>query len=602
MSNSSNQSPVVLELALASQTDDEKGAGLVGYKGKNLSDFLSSQPLLFESVADIKAASVTFEAGKTLKTANYYEGISGGGGTYTVKTSVQATNDGDFIDGFGNHALNGALVAVLNVDMYTPFLFGARTGVISSDNLEAFNNCVTQQNKASANYIGNFLTNRQFVIGHPTLKGPKFETANFDMTITTSYTSTDDAVVFDGMGATVCTGRLNVDCGSNSYGSRRQRDCVRLRKAERITLPTIQVKGAKRNGFFAESSPPSKTSLSSAPFIQAAFCGGELTQTAQSFSNIGSVNSINQYTDIVLDEIPEFLGNLDYLDFDNNPYIIQNIDLATKTIQVHPWVVAPVIGDVTLLVGSGVRISGSDSSLWNIGTLDLINNPVMYKPHALYPPTVDILHSNNSKIVVGVGRRNNAVQGGGINLLYIEGGGNTSYSAVVSSSAMESFYINSSATSYLKNTRILKANDGNVYKISGNKIVSSSLGNDNGPLFSGNSRPNNGQRSSSGASPKFTSVTCIPNSLTKDTLTVNLQYSEVHNKNVGCEAQMFLATGTGSNGQPKGRWTFNPPEGWTVNGNASVNSQNMNFPTLFFTHYDIKTLNIRISKLEMVGL
>lgn len=602
MSNSSNQSPVVLELALASQTDVEKGAGLVGYKGKNLSDFLSSQTLLFESVADIKAASVTFEAGKTLKTANYYEGISGGGGTYTVKTSVQATNDGDIIDGFGNHALNGALVAVLNVDMYTPFLFGARTGVISSDNLEAFNNCVTQQNKASANYIGNFLTNRQFVIGHPTVNRPVLLSMYFDMKITTTHRTSDDAVVFDKMDYTTCSGRLKVDCGSSRYSSRRQRDCVLILKAERFVAPTIDVTGAKRNGILATSVPPGKTSLSSAPYIRARFCGGDVVQTAQSFTNRGSANSIKQFTEIVLDEIPEFLDELDYVDFDGNPYLIQSVDVATKTIEVHPWILAPVIGDINLLIGSGVRTVGGDSSLWNIGTLDLMNNPIMYKPHSLYPPTVGILHSNYSKIVVAVGRRNNAVQGGGINLLYVEGGGNTSYSAVVSSGAMDAFYISCAATAYLKNTRVLAANNGIVYTNKANPIASLSIGDDNSPAFAGNTQPNNRQKRSSSIAPKFNASTSVQNSFTRDYLTVKLQYNPEYNRNFGTEAQTFFATGTGANGEADGTWTFNPPDGWTVNGAATASASGMVYPTLFYTHYDIDNKNIRVSKLEMVGL
>jgi len=561
-----------------------------------------SHSYIFQTVAELKSSLLVFAVGKSLETTNYHAGIIGGSAKYTVKTAAQASSDGDTIDGFGNHSISGGMVAILSVEIYTPLLFGAKEGQVASDNLEAFNLLVTQQNKIRVSYLGNYFIDRQLVIGHPTNKRPDFESANFDLRIKTSYTSSDDAVVFDGMGGTVCTGRLEVDCGSSTYASRRQRDCVRLKKAERIILPAIQAFGAKRNGFFADSAAPNKTSLSSVPFMKIRFSGGELTQSAQSFTNQGSANSIQQYTDIVLDAIPEFLEELDYLDFDGNPYIIQAIDLATKTIQVHPWVISPVIGNVTLLVGSGVKFTGGDTSLWNIGTLDLMNNTVMYKPHALYPPTVDILHSNFSKIVVAVGRRNNAVQGGGINLLYVEGGNSTTYSAVVSSGAMDSFYINTSATAYLQNTRVLAPNNGNVYTQRENKIVSLSVGDDNAPLFSANSKPNNGQRISSNLAPKFTSTTCLPNSLTKDTLTVNLKYSEDHNRNVGCEAQMFLATGTGSNGQATGTWTFNPPAGWTVNGSTSVTATGMSRPTLFFTHYDIATLNIRLSKLEMVGL
>jgi len=56
---------------------------------------------------------LTLPSGTTLSTKGYYSKNDGGQAAYLIKTNTEASNDGDVIDGFINHQLQGDTVAIL---------------------------------------------------------------------------------------------------------------------------------------------------------------------------------------------------------------------------------------------------------------------------------------------------------------------------------------------------------------------------------------------------------------------------------------------------------------------------------------------------------
>lgn len=70
-------------------------------------------------------------AGDTVNTVDYYSTQRGGGAEYLVKTTAQASTDGDIIDGFGNHTLDTGDVAILQSD-HTALNFGAGIAVATA--------------------------------------------------------------------------------------------------------------------------------------------------------------------------------------------------------------------------------------------------------------------------------------------------------------------------------------------------------------------------------------------------------------------------------------------------------------------------------------
>lgn len=109
--------------------------------------------LTFDSVAQLKSTNV--KAGQLVQTKGYYEKQGFGGATYLIKTSQEAVDDGDTVDGYGSHDLNNGNVAVLKVGLSVNVeQFGAvADGVLSdgsinptpTDNADAF--------QAACNYL-----------------------------------------------------------------------------------------------------------------------------------------------------------------------------------------------------------------------------------------------------------------------------------------------------------------------------------------------------------------------------------------------------------------------------------------------------------------
>src|SRR5690606_14309870 len=78
-------------------------------------------------------------------------------------------------------------------------------------------------------------------------------------------------------------------------------------------------------------------------------------------------------------------------------------------------------GNLRYMFGGGVDISGGDSSVVSIGTIDLMRNGIAYSARALYPPITTVVTAQSNGLAVMIGSRpNGANVGGVIEELYTE--------------------------------------------------------------------------------------------------------------------------------------------------------------------------------------
>lgn len=85
--------------------------------------------VVFDNVADMVLKGS--KEGALVRTASYFAFGDTGFADYLIKTTAQASSDGDVIDGYGNHQLNNGLVAILQIRNDTIFI--AQYGAIGND-------------------------------------------------------------------------------------------------------------------------------------------------------------------------------------------------------------------------------------------------------------------------------------------------------------------------------------------------------------------------------------------------------------------------------------------------------------------------------------
>lgn len=109
-----------------------------------------------DTVADLQAAS--FDDGLFYGTHGYYSVADGGGGLYYIKTSAQASSDGDIVDEYVNHTLANGNIAVLQLenDEIHYKQAGIRGGGYSNDSL-AFAAAIAHQKYLYVGEEGNII-------------------------------------------------------------------------------------------------------------------------------------------------------------------------------------------------------------------------------------------------------------------------------------------------------------------------------------------------------------------------------------------------------------------------------------------------------------
>lgn len=115
----------VYKVKLTDKNDVQTGFGETDPVGAN-------ETQNFDTVAALKLSRLS--AGQLVQTIDYRSTQRGGGAPYLIKTTAQATTDGDIIDGDGNHTLANGNVAILQTGgVIIPRQFGATANGIAND-------------------------------------------------------------------------------------------------------------------------------------------------------------------------------------------------------------------------------------------------------------------------------------------------------------------------------------------------------------------------------------------------------------------------------------------------------------------------------------
>lgn len=493
---------------------------------------------------------------------------------------------------------SGAWVRV-NQSPLTPFMFGAVGDGATDDAapLNAFFQFISLV-QSDASVWGNFAIGSVVYIGDAAAESAT-KHVDWNAQITTTFTSTGEALRFRNQTFVSHSGFIGLTCGSSDWTSRRQYDGIIAENCSRTSWDDISVRGVKRNGFRFEAGAGN---LSVVDKLSVRDCGsglgstsaGGVTSNCSSHVQTGSSNSTNQREVLTVDSVPAEVAVGDFIQFDGRPYLITAFDAGALTVTVYPWLLnAAASGTVRWFMGAGLFAVGSNASIWEFGIVDARTCAVGFKCHALYPPEIGEMHCGSGGIGVSIGTNATAgSEGGWIGQFYQEGGGAVAYGLVQVTTATISFGIGSGATALFSTWFKLNPNTGTV---DGAAPIDVNLFNIDGFSYgkTGQAQNSSGSTFTLTTQPQPSRVTVR----TRDTLTVTLQETADINRLWGYDTMFVLATGSGTRGQPTGTWTFSPEVGYTVNGGASAAFSGFNDPVLFAVHLNVGSLDWRVTQL-----
>jgi hypothetical protein len=286
----------------------------------------------FATVSAMTASTNTdvIKIGNTLSTDNYYSAIFGGSGRYIVKTSAQATTDGDVVDGYGNHTLAViGLVAILQhngeVDIRQ---YGAKADD-STDDSAAVLSCLSSDAITITNLTGVSRVSGLSIPANKTLQGADRNNTGYRRVASTTAamfiirdSNTINDLFFDGNAAGAGPGdSLSIDGKIN------------------VTLNRVKLVNAANDGILCRNS----TNIKCKDVI-----------TAVNFRNGGSFTDNN--TDIEVDGWDSKDDAVAGLDFEPNTTI--NTDIRASNVVVD--------GTLLSFQGSSGTIYNKDVQINNI--------------------------------------------------------------------------------------------------------------------------------------------------------------------------------------------------------------------------------------------
>lgn len=325
-------------------------------------------------------------------------------------------------------------------------------------------------------------------------------------------------------------------------------------------------------------------------FYESGSVNYSLTANFTSSTRTGDANSTTQGNLLTVNVLPpENLSTSAYVVVDEEIYYIESIDRTTSTLTVYPWLKnTNQNGSLRYMFGGGVDVGGANSSVVSINTIDLMRNGIAYSARALYPPTAKVVTAQSNGLAVMVGNRpDGASVGGVITELYAE---NNNFDIAVVTRAASGFDIqNTIALNSAKFKYIAaRAADG---------TISPALSGFFGVTIAGNVR----NKAPLNYVPSSTTIKLGTKerlfSLRANNLTVKLEIDSSNNAAFGYDDALINIVGNNTTGIPT-QVTFNPPAGYTVNGQASQVFANFISAAQFFTLCDFSRNNFIVQQVS----
>lgn len=571
-------------------TDDKLDNVIYRKKGslylRQALDLTKSRTLTVDTVNDIRNMSlqniILLKLGyyNKVTTKGYYSDGDGGAASYSIMENIGVD------DGFMTiNAVNTVLIVSLSLiqeDSISTKQAGVKGDGIADDTsrmqvfISSFANLVY-----SPIISGNIRFTSKLVFNGA---GAKFNTIKFDCRFISDFESTDEVIRFLNFGYKNFTGNLRVDGkGDFSYATRKNYDGVVFENCARLSIEYLDVRTVQNYGVRIESFAPSSNTLLTINKLRTAYCGSMkdsrlLTSKLLSYENLGSVNSLAQYSTITLD--------IDFISEPNDNFIligdrIHQIreKMGTKQYKVFPWVdTTSTIGvtDCYALTGGGLKTFGGDTSCIRIGDMDAIYCGVGYRCAATYPGVITNFVSQFCGVGFALGRQiDSASLGGSMGFGYFEG---NSYDIVKVTLATSGYTILANTALDMKKTVSLYAantlNDTNQYHLDSMIICKD-----------GYTYQDFESSDSSITSLRFTPTASHIRLVKTNTHNINLTGDDDVSRLFRGDFGMIIATGAGNALTPTGSYTFTPASDARINGmalGAPLVVSGMTSATLFF--------------------
>lgn len=305
-------------------------------------------------------------------------------------------------------------------DTLTPFMAGAVGDAVTDDlpALTAFNEFIFNANntiplRQLADWTGRFGISGQFVLG-PNSAGsvPRWNLGGI-MRLT-QLTPTFETLRVKNLIKQIWKGGFRVTgLGSNSFASRTCGVGIALENCGNarfdymsasnfwlhgICTPTVSNDELKIGHVIAGGCGSGWTGGT----LSASFTGSSNTGTANSYSQRSTLSGVTAFPDEAITTYKDVGDQPIFVEIDNQPYFVTNIDRAAGTIKIFPWLDAktPTSGSLNWVFGAGLAMWTNDGNIITVDHVAALTCGIGLYSGALYGPR--ILSANCSNGGVGL--------------------------------------------------------------------------------------------------------------------------------------------------------------------------------------------------------
>ena len=555
---------------------------------------------------DLASGALTIDC--SVATAAYYENGRQGGTTYIVVPAGTGTdNGGSFID-TGTHQL----AAVFGTSC-SPRQFGAIDGTDATTELQAFLDYVHTNHVDTAILEGVYNISAGLTWG---VNGEPSQSLFFTGDLFLKATAPIDVMLdIADLGAAPVggpirhVGRIRVaGQGSTQYAARTCRIGIRISGSARASFGELLANNFWQNGvqvhhFTAGNTSATTISKVAGQNIGSGFnvAGGSATANWSNPVNSGTANSAGQRTVVTVDTDAPAIDDTEPLHAIIGDDVYQVVESAPGQLTLFPWINpdSGASGELKFLFGAAFAVVGKDAGVCGVDLVDAKRCGIGVAHMALYGPNIGRALTQYCGAGLAFGIRPSAasltlnVQG-----LYCEGNvfdilRATGYGTV-------GIEINGYAINPAKcvSSAAPRTSTGEISLAVRNGFYGMQVNFGDGPLTSVK-RGGNGAGSTILIDPTVESTNARHHQVYKrDTWKIDLAAPNFdYNRLFGFDSTLLTVVGTGSGNTPTGSMTFNPPEGWTVNGEPSVVFSGFTGPPTFVIMVDFADVTFRVSQI-----
>lgn len=463
--------------------------------------------------------------------------------------------------------------------------------------IQAFFNYIKINNVGTAYCAGKFAISAGLTLGAAGVCATKNIVGNFELLALNAI----DTMLNLQCGYTTWQGIITITgTGSAAYNTRTCRvGALLAANCDRSTFTGFIASNFNQTGVSLKN----KTTLTKIGFIKGTDCGSGYsvaTCTGANWSNkvdSGAANSLAQRSQITVDVLPPSVTDTPIIVYINDqPYYIDAVDTANKTLTIFPWLDTTLTGgSLVYMFGGACSLAGGDASVVGVQSVDAIRCASAMQMGALYAPVVQRCTAQYcfTNIVLGL-RFDSSLIGGQLDGIYSEA---CVAPLIKLTRATTSVNINSEYGFDLTTIKYACAPRGATNTLA--TLYANMMGIS---VFTVGAHKRY-LKQPTDAAERIAAINCnifeSPNyckTYKRNTANIALALPDAAaNAAFGYDAGTLIIVGDGANRTPTSTITFTPPAGSTVNGGATAIFSNFKNAAVFYIYYDFVNANYIIS-------